>query len=189
MVIKYGYQSKPDGLTVWSDSDFAGCEKSRKSTSAGVAMHGDHVIKTWSSNQSVIALSSGEAEYYALVKGASVGLGIKALSGDLGVTYMSPTDVKSDASAAIGIANRVGLGKVRHIEVNQLWLQEKVAKGVINIIKVGTDDNLADALTKAVSAESMMKHLTGIGAMICGGRHNLAPKTEYKASHNDNAKK
>ena len=151
-------------------------------------MHGDHVIKTWSSNQSVIALSSGEAEYYALVKGASVGLGIKALSSDLGVTYESPIDVKSDASAAIGIANRVGVGKVRHIEVNQLWLQEKVAKGVINIIKVGTDDNLADALTKAVSAESMMKHLTGIGAMICGGRHNLAPKTEYKASHDDSAK-
>ena len=151
-------------------------------------MHGDHVIKTWSSNQSVIALSSGEAEYYALVKGASVGLGIKALSSDLGVTYLSPINVNTDASAAIGIASRIGLGKVRHIEVNQLWLQEKVAKGVISIIKVGTDDNLADALTKAVSAESMMKHLAGIGAMICAGKYNLAPKKEYKASHDEDGK-
>ena len=96
---------------------------------------------------------------------------------------MSPIDVKSDASAAIGIANRVGLGKVRHIEVNQLWLHEKVAKGVIKVIKVGTDDNLADALTKAVSAESMMKHLTGIGIFLDRRSHLLFLRTVWAQRH------
>ena len=58
----YAYQSHPGRITAWSDSDFAGCHKSRKSTSAGVLMLGGHVLKSWATNQAVIALSSGEAE-------------------------------------------------------------------------------------------------------------------------------
>ena len=73
------------GLGVWTDTDFAGCSETRKSTSGGVAMLGTHLIKGWSSTQSVIALSSGEAEFYGIVKGASVGLGIKSLLSDLGI--------------------------------------------------------------------------------------------------------
>ena len=76
-------------------------------------MLGTHAIKTWSTTQSVIALSSGEAEYYGMVKGASVGLGTRELIRDLGVNLR--TKVNTDASAAIGIASRKGLGKVRHI--------------------------------------------------------------------------
>ena len=45
---------------------------------------------------------------------------------------------KTDASAAQGIALRKGLGKVKHIDVTQLWLQDKVAEGIGRIIKVGT---------------------------------------------------
>ena len=78
------------------------------------------VVKTWASTQASVAQSSDEAEYYALVKGASVGLGIKALSGGLGVTYESPINVNSDASATICFANRIEEGKVRNIEVNQV---------------------------------------------------------------------
>ena len=50
------------GLTVWRDADFAGCIKTRRSTSGGLVMRGSHVIKSWSTNQSVVAPSSGEAE-------------------------------------------------------------------------------------------------------------------------------
>ena len=70
---------------MWVDSDFAGCKKSQKSTSGGVVTFGNCPIKTWSTNQAVIALSSGEAEYYAMVKGASVGIGIVNMLCDLGL--------------------------------------------------------------------------------------------------------
>ena len=93
-------------------------------------MHGAHLIKTWSTTQSVIALSSGEAEYYGLVKGASQGLEMRAMLTELGVE--SKVVVQTDASAAKGIALRRGMGKLRHIEVNQLWVQDKVAKGEVN---------------------------------------------------------
>jgi len=114
----YKYQDLPKELTIWTDTDYAGCKRTRKSTSGGVVMWGDHIIKSWSKTQSVIALSSGEAEYYGMVKGASEGLGIQSVLRDFEINVM--LTLKSDASAAIAIASRRGLGKVRHIEVCQL---------------------------------------------------------------------
>ena len=141
-------------------------------------MHGNHLIKSWSINQSVIALSSGEAEYYGLVKAMSVAMGIVSLCEDLGVTFGKPIEVKTDASAAIGIASRIGLGKIRHIEVSQLWLQEKVRTGKVIITKVDTNCNLADALTKGVDANILSNDLAGVGVIIRTDRHRLAPKVD-----------
>ena len=120
-------------------------------------MFGSHVIKSWSSTQAVIALSSGEAEYYSMVKGASVGIGIHAMMREIGtVVHLG---LRCDASAAIGIVLRRGLGKVRHIDVSQLWLQQKVASGKIQVEKVGTGENKSDALTKYLPHGEIMKHM------------------------------
>ena len=139
-------------------------------------MHGKHVIKSRSTNQSVVALSSGEAEYYGLVKAASVALGIRSIGEDLGMRFPGKISIRADASAAIGIANRVGIGKVRRIEVNKLWLQEKVYEGVVEIVKVSSEENMADALTKALDSKGIRSHVEGIGAEVRMGRHPLAPK-------------
>ena len=141
-------------------------------------MHGSHLIKSWASTQSVIALSSGEAEYYAMVKAATMAIGVQAIACDLGITWNAPIRMHTDASAAIGIASRIGLGKVRHIDVTQLWLQEKVSEKKIELVKVNTLDNLADALTKAVDAEAIRRHVEGIGAERRLDRHDLAPAVE-----------
>ena len=139
-------------------------------------MRGKHLIKSWSSTQTVVALSSGEAEYYGMVKGASVALGLQAVLGDFDV--QCSIVLKSDASAAIAIASRRGLGKVRHIEVCQLWLQDKVRKGDIKVVKVGTHENIADALTKYVSRDIMSSHMRSTSQFLVSGRHELAPATE-----------
>ena len=139
-------------------------------------MFGSHVIKTWSTTQAVIALSSGEAEYYALVKGASIGFGITSLIREMGADMDSGIRIHTDASAAKGIASRRGLGKVRHIEVTQLWVQEKVQRGEIEIIKINTKDNLADALTKHVDRDGLNKHMSGTGQAVRIGRHEIMPE-------------
>ena len=105
-------------------------------------------------------------------------MGIVSLCSDLGVFFDKPIEVKTDASAAIGIASRIGLGKIRHIEVSQLWLQEKVQCGKVIIIKVDTNCNLADALAKGVDASILSKHLVGVGMVIKTDRHHLAPKVD-----------
>ena len=145
-------------------------------------MFGTHMWKSWATNQAVTALSSGEAEYYALVKAGSVSLGVQTLMRELGMTLEGPIELNSDASAAIGISNRIGSGKIRHIEVTQLWLQEKVSSREIIPVKVGTDENLADALTKGVDAADIMKHVAGVGMELRSDRHKLAPELETNAS-------
>ena len=68
-----------------------------------------------------------EAEYYGMVKGASYSLGMRSLASDLVIKSDQMTiEMFTDSSAARGIASRRGLGKVRHIAVCQLWLQDKV---------------------------------------------------------------
>ena len=110
-----------------------------------------------------------------MVKATSVAIGIQTIMKDMGVKHEGAIAVMSDASAAIGIANRIGIGKVRHIEVNQLWLQDKVYRKEVEIVKVATERNLADALTKPVSAEIIKRHVEGIGAEMRKDRHRLAP--------------
>ena len=90
-------------------------------------MVGMRTIKTWSTTQAVVAMSSGEAELYALTKGAAQCLGAISLGRDLGVNFNGK--IHSDATAAIGIIQREGLGKLRHIRVQYLWIQDRVRGG------------------------------------------------------------
>ena len=91
----------PQEVEVTVDTDFAGCPTTRKSTSGGIVKFGEHCIKAWSSNQAVIALSSGEAEMVGVTKGATATLGIKSLLADFGVKC--PARVWTDSSAAVGM--------------------------------------------------------------------------------------
>ena len=79
MVQEFRPQPIYNKLRVFCDSDHAGCVRTRKSTTGIVAMAGQHVLKSTSNLQSTIALSNGESEYYAIVKGSATALGIRAL--------------------------------------------------------------------------------------------------------------
>ena len=121
------FQEMPP-LDVYVDSDYAGCPRTRKSTSGGVAMLGGHLVKSWSSTQkNAISLSSGEAELYAAVKGVGTGLGLRQFMADLGIGAVE-LRVHTDSAAAQGICKRVGLGTQRHIAVHSLWVQEKLCR-------------------------------------------------------------
>ena len=81
-------------------------------------MIGTHAIKAWSKSQSLIALSSGESELYATLKASAEGLGLQSICKDLNLHMRG--EVWGDASAALGIINRKGLGKTRHIDTTGL---------------------------------------------------------------------
>ena len=84
--------------------------------------------------------------------------------------------INIDASAAKGIANRKGLGKVRHIAVDQLWIQDRFSRGDLTISKVNGKENIADILTKHVNPEDIRVHLYKTGQCIETGRHSIAPE-------------
>ena len=97
-------------IEVFTDSDWAGCKETRKSTSGGVVCLGGDVVKSWSKSQGSISLSSGEAEYYSIVKGVSGPRCMQYIALDLGLPLGS--EVETDSSAARGICMREGVGKV-----------------------------------------------------------------------------
>ena len=66
--------------------------------------------------------------------------------------------VRSDSSAALAMSQRVVIGKVRHIEVQHLWIQERHSAKDIDLRKVRGDVNPADLLTKGVPQETLRRH-------------------------------
>ena len=154
-------------LRVFCDSDHAGCVRTRKSTTGIVAMAGQHVLKSTSNLQSTIALSSGESEYYAIVKGSATALGIRALYAEWNLDLSCM--VLSDSSAARGMCSRRGLGKTRHVQTRFLWVQHKVHEKEIELVSVGTDKNVSDLCTKAVPHDVCAKHMSAIGQHYASG--------------------
>ena len=143
---KFAIQKGVHSLNCFGDSDFAGEISTRKNTSGGIMCLGGNAIKTWSSTQSVIALSTGEAELYAINKAAATGMGGQSLLRDIGVDL--DLRVFTDASTGKSLASRRGLGKVRHIAVNELWLQSHVQDKTVTLVKIKNKFNPSNMLTK-----------------------------------------
>ncbi len=87
-------------------------------------MIGSHCIKTHSSTQGIIALSSGEAEFYGIDQAGSHGLGAVGILRDLGLEF--DLQINTDSVAARSSCSRRGGGKVRHLHVQELWIWERV---------------------------------------------------------------
>ena len=161
LVYCFDFQPHVRSLQAYVDTDFGGCHVTRRSTSGGVAMRGNHCIKHWSATQSTVALSSGEAELGGICRGASIGLGLQSLALDLGISL--DLEVLTDATAAIGICRRRGLGKIRHLATADLWVQDRVRRGDFKLTKVLGTENPADMLTKHISRDVMLRHMERVG--------------------------
>ena len=179
-IIWFMFQPMTRTIVVSTDADWAGEHSTRKSTSGGIMQLGQHVLKSWASTQSVIALSSGESEFYSIVKGASQALGMQSLMNDLNVTC--GIKVLTDATTGKSIASRRGLGKVRHVDVGNLWIQQKVADEIIDIQKIKNFNNPSDMLTKHLSEETMRHCMELIGAKFMEGRSPIAPSLSLMTS-------
>ena len=137
-------------------------------------MIGDHSIKTWSKTQAVIAKSSAESELYGVVRGACEGLGTMTLCKDLGETVSMILEL--DATAAKGILDRTGLAKVRHIDVNFLWIQEQCAKKLVPLVKIPGEHNTADLMTNRLTVLMIKRHVEKLCRSFRDGRAEKAAK-------------
>ena len=94
----------------------------------------EHVLKKYSKQEKVIALNSAEAELYAMVAASAEAIAIADYVRDLGLDLA--VEMYCDSAAALGITNRAGIGKVRHLRTQGLWVQEVRASGLIVYRKV-----------------------------------------------------
>jgi hypothetical protein len=156
LVWKFEMQQPTATIDTFSDANWAGCRRARKSTSGGAIVIGTHLIKTYSKTQATIARSSAESELYAIVRATSESLGMLTLLDDLGCEFKAR--IHMDATAAQGVIDRQGISKIRHLDVNALWLQEQLAREYAPISKVLGTKNGADLMTKNVDGPLMLEH-------------------------------
>ena len=129
-------------------------------TSGAVAVIGKSQVRSLCRGQAIIATSSGEAEYYALVTACSEAIGDQSILADSGIKVK--IHILMDATAGKAIGSRRGLGKVKHIDTIFLWVQEKVTSGMITLGKIHTSLNFADLLTKAVTGPLLRGMMAGM---------------------------
>ena len=139
-------------------------------------MFGDRCVKSYRHTQETVALSSGESEFYGIVKAPTMGIGIESMFKDLGLEV--EVQVNTDSSSARSISSRRGAGRVRHVEVRELWVQESVRRGELPIIKVRGAGNVADCLTKHVERSKMEMRMEMRCFVRREGRHELCPYLE-----------
>ena len=162
-------------IDVFCDTDFAGCSVTRRSTSGGGALIGTGLVKHWSKTQTTIALSSGEAELGGISSGMAQAIGLCSLATDM--NWPLRPRVHSDATAAICISRRRGLGKIRHLHTSDLWVQDKVKSGLVELEKVLGTENPGDVFTKYLDRSLLEKALGKMQVEFREGRPESAPAT------------
>ena len=125
----------------------------------------------------IIALSSGESELAAVVKGAAEGLGMQSVLADFGHTCR--VALLSDATAAIGMCKRLGLGRVRHLATADLWVQQRIRLKALTVCKLPGTENPADLLTKFLGRDALREHLQRLAFVAMEGRPAAAPLREH----------
>ena len=164
--VKIPAKAIPD-INVYVDSDWAGCPTTRRSTTGFLITLLGTTINYGSRTQATIALSSAEAELYAINTGATEALHIRSLLIELLSINKINIKIHTDSSSGKSMATRIGSSrKAKHIELKHLFIQQLISHDYVRLIKIHTNDNPADILTKYVSTETLQRHLHQAGLSI-----------------------
>ena len=166
VIWEFPWQDECKEVHAYGDSDWGGRRGSRKSTSGGLVMLGKHCIKTWSSTQGAVALSSAEAEFYAMIEAVVRAKGVLNVMKEIGFVIAESIQLFTDSSAAKSFVSRRGLGKMKHLEIRDLWLQREVGLGKVIVSKVDGPRNPADLMTKFLKRWEIELRLKLMGIRI-----------------------
>lgn len=136
-------------LCGFSDSDWAGCPLTRRSTTGFCIYLGSNCVSWSAKKQHTVARSSTEAEYRALASAAAEITWVSFILRDIGL-YMSetPTIFSDNLSALQLTVNPVFHARTKHIEIDYHFVREKVALGSLVTRFVRSEDQVADLFTK-----------------------------------------
>ena len=149
--LRFKRNDKVDILECYVDADWAGDCVDRKSTTGYIIKLYGNVIHWKSRKQGSVTKSSTAAEYVALSEVVSQVLLIKDLLNSFKVKIEKPINIYEDNSEAVSIAKYGNFTKrSKYIEVHYHFVNENYEKGLIEIVKVSSEKNFADVLTKAL---------------------------------------
>ena len=151
-------------LSAYSDADWGGDLDSRRSTTGYVVYAAGGPIAWQSKLQSTVAVSTMEAEYMAAFGAIQELIWIKGVLGEIGFNYIDPITLYMDSKSAMSLAkNPTHHKRSKHIDIKYHWLREHTdEEGTIHLEHCGTEDMVADVLTKALAFEFHVKHAVNI---------------------------
>ena len=152
----------------YSDSDYAGCIDTRKSTFGYIFLLAGGAISWKSAKQSVIAASTMEAEFVACFEATIQGLWLRNFISRLGVvdSISKPLKIYCDNSAAVFFSKNDKYSKgAKHMELKYLSVKEEVQKQTVSIQHISTNYMIADPLTKGLAPKVFNEHVERMGIM------------------------
>jgi hypothetical protein len=139
-------------FTTYSDADHGGNPDNGRSTSAYVVKMGTGAVSWMSRLQSIVALSTTEAEFISAVSAGQEIVWMRSFLGELGYAFDAPSLLLVDNQSAIQVArNPEHHGRMKHLDLRFFWLRDMVNSGVIAVRYIPTADMAADLLTKALA--------------------------------------
>ncbi|GJS81410.1 putative ribonuclease H-like domain-containing protein [Tanacetum coccineum] len=155
-------------LEAYSDSDYAGANLDRKSTTGGYQFLSRRLISWQCKKQTIVASSTTKAEYVAVANCCGQVLWIQNQMLDYGFNFMNTKIYIDNESTICIVKNLVYHSKTKHITIRHHFIRDAYEKKLIQVLKIHTDDNVADLLTKAldVSRESLRRALDGTEAPL-----------------------
>jgi hypothetical protein len=155
-----------DLLVAYSDSDFAGCPDTRRSTSGLIFTFNGGPV-SWTSNlQKPIANSTAEAEYYAAGHASREIAWLRSLLKEIGFEQLAPTPLLCDnKSALLMVQNPVFHDRTKHIDIKYHYVRQQYQAKVIELLSVRSEDELADFLTKPLKPQQLRLNRSRIGVV------------------------
>ena len=152
MKLTYGPDANSSELfTTFSDADHGGEEDSRRSTSGMVVKMGTGAVSWASRLQSVVTLSTTEAEYISACSAGQEIIWLRNLFTEFGYKFNAPSTLYVDNQSALAIAkNPEHHGRMKHLDLRHYWLRDVVEAGVIDVRYLPTAQMPADIMTKAL---------------------------------------
>jgi len=150
----YRKQDSVNRITLYSDTDWAGCKVNRRSHMGNLAFVDGNLVDWFCRKQRVVTLSSMEAEYIGYCSSTRTGMHIYQLLKPFTKQELTPIPIYGDNAAAEIFASKQTINeKTKHIEIAYHYVREKIAAGVFVIVHIQTTYNLADLFTKALTSE------------------------------------
>lgn len=157
------YKGNSNGLQGYTDSDYAGCVDTRRSTSGFIFIKAGAAVSWMSQRQRIVALSTTEAEYVAAAEGAKEAIWLKKLLNSMG-EHIGCVELKIDNQGAIKLVQNPEYHKrTKHIDVRFHFIRDKVEEGTIAVNYVRSEEQLADILTKGLRKDVFNRLREGIG--------------------------
>ncbi|GKB48846.1 putative ribonuclease H-like domain-containing protein, partial [Tanacetum coccineum] len=158
-------RDSPFELVAYTDSDYAGATQDRKSTTGGCQFLGNRLISWQCKKQTVVATSTTEAEYVAAASCCGQVLWIQNQLLDYGYNFMNTVINIDNNSTICIIENPVQHSKTKHIEIMHHFIRDCNTKKLIQMVKIHTDLNVADLLTKGFDAGRFQYMVSSIGML------------------------